>query len=125
VKRDLQLQWQLFIGVAAFIALITIVYWFVSYEDAGTTMLALSAGLALLFGGWLFLQDRKAAHQPAAGEEARDAYLPDSSMWPFIVGLGAALALNGFILGWAYAVPGTAVLAIGMLGFIAQSRRRL
>jgi hypothetical protein len=46
-------------------------------------------------------------------------------MWPFIVGLGAALALNGFILGWAYAVPGTAVLAIGMLGFIAQSRRRL
>lgn len=127
-RRDAQVQWQLFLGVAAFIVLITAVYWFVSYEDAGTTMLALSAGLALLFGGWLYLQDRR-PHAPAADGEHGEhdehgEYLPTASVWPLAIGVGAALAINGMILGWPYAVPGAAFLALGVAGFVAQSRRR-
>ena len=127
-RRDAQVQWQLFVGVAAFIVLITVVYWFVSYEDAGTTMLALSAGLALLFGGWLYLQDRR-PHPPAAaahpeGEDEHGEYLPTASVWPLAIGVGAALTINGMILGWPYAVPGAAFLALGVAGFVAQSRRR-
>ena len=124
MKPDLRVQWQLFLGVAAFIALLAAVYWFVSYEDAGTTMLALSCGLALLFGSWLYLQDRRSAHAPETEEDAPGEYLPASSVWPLGVGVGAALTLNGLILGWGYAVPGAALLALAVAGFVAQSRRR-
>jgi hypothetical protein len=124
VKPDLRVQWQLFLGVAAFIALLAAVYWFVSYEDAGTTMLALSCGLALLFGGWLFLQDRRSAHGPATSHDLPPHYLPESSVWPLGVGVGVALALNGLILGWAYAVPGAVIVALAVAGLVAQSRRR-
>ena len=124
MKPDLRVQWQLFIGVAGFIALLAVVYWFVSYEDAGTTMLALSCGLALLFGGWLYLQDRRSAPGSATSDDAHREYLPASSVWPLGVGIGAALTLNGLVLGWTYAVPGGVLLALAVTGFVAQSRRR-
>lgn len=125
MKRDLTVQWRMFLGIAAFMAVIAIVYWFASYEEAGTTMLALAAGLAGLCGGWLLLQERKVGAQEvgdAAGEA--EHYLPAASAWPFAVGTGAALALNGLILGWPYAVPGALVLAVALAGFVSEARRR-
>jgi len=127
VKRDLRVQWQMFLGVALFVAVIDAVYWFVSYERAGTTMLTLTSGLAALCGGWLYLQDRRdhdsaTTHEP--DREVEQAYLPTASWWPLVIGAGAALALNGLILSWPYAVPGAAVLAIGLGGFVSDSRRR-
>jgi hypothetical protein len=124
VKPDLRVQWQLFLGVAGFIALLAVIYWFVSYEDAGTTMLGLSSGLALLFGGWLYLQDRRPVHRTDTSDDTEGDYLPASSVWPLGVGVGAALTLNGLALGWAYAVPGGLLLALAIAGFVAQSRRR-
>jgi len=130
VRSDLRVQWQLFTVVAGFIALITIVYWFVSYEDAGTTMLGLASGLALLFGGWLYLQDRRSTHPSVkhadadADADAHAAYLPAASVWPLAVGIGTALTTNGLILGWPYAAPGAALLALALVGFVGQSRRR-
>ena len=125
MKSDLRVQWQLFGAVAGFIALIAVVYWFASYEDAGTTMLALASGLALLCGGWLYLQDRRAADQATSRDVGTHAdYLPTASVWPLGIGVGAALTTNGLILGWPYAVPGAALLALAVAGFVAQSRRR-
>ena len=124
MKPDLRVQWQLFIGIAGFIAVLAVIYWFVSYEDAGTTMLGLSSGLALLFGGWLYIQDRRPAHQGETSDDAHGDYLPASSVWPLGVGIGAALTLNGLVLGWTYAVPGGVLLALAVTGFVAQSRRR-
>jgi hypothetical protein len=166
-RRDAAVPWRIFVGIAVFMALIAVVYWFVSYEDAGTVMLALASGLALLFGGWLFLQDRRrpgavtrpapathpapaptVTHPAPAPAGARPAaapagavtdapgsagapaaatehpYLPEASVWPFVMGLGALVALNGLILSWAYAVPGAALLVFGVVGFVAQGRRR-
>lgn len=120
---DLKVQWRIFLGLAAFIAVIGAVYWFVSYEDAGTTLLALAAGLALMCGGYLFVQDRKKPPAAcAAGDEAQ--YLPHSSVWPFGIGFGVFLAFNGLILGLAWALPGAVIVATSLGGFVAQSRRR-
>jgi hypothetical protein len=126
VRSDLRVQWQLFTAVAGFIALFAIIYWFVSYEDAGTTMLGLASGLALLCGGWLYLQDRRSTHPSVEHADAHaDAeYLPTASVWPLAVGVGAALTTNGLILGWPYAAPGAALLALALVGFVGQSRRR-
>ena len=119
---DLKIQWRIFLGIAAFIAVIGAIYWFVSYEDAGTTLLALASGLALFFGGYLFLQDRKKPVPPSAPEA--EQYLPHESVWPFGIGFGVFLAFNGLILGLAWTVPGAVIVATSLGGFVAQSRRR-
>jgi hypothetical protein len=114
--------------MAAFIGVLGAIYWFVSYEDAGTTLLALASGLALLFGGYLFVQDRKKPLPAAAGsarpEEEQDHYLPHESVWPFGIGFGVFLAFNGLILGLPWTVPGAVIVATSLVGFVAQSRRR-
>jgi len=130
-KRDLLVQWRIFAGIATFMTVIGAVYWVVSYEEAGTTMLALAAGLAGLIGGWLYLQDRRRPAEPtdderAAGEVAPDeaAYLPAASVWPLGVAVAAALTLNGLIVGWPFAVPGALLLVLAMAGFVSEGRRR-
>jgi hypothetical protein len=131
-RRDAAVPWRIFVGVAVFMALIAVLYWLVSYEDAGTVMLALSCGLALLVGAWLFLQDHRRPRPPVHVEaepggyvDAEAApYLPEASIWPFGMGLGALAALNGLIVGWAYAVPGAVLLLLATAGLVSQGRRR-
>jgi uncharacterized membrane protein YfcA len=120
---ELSVQWKIFLGMAAFVAVLGAVYWFVSYEDAGTTLLALASGLALLCGGYLFVQDRKTP-VPAARPHEEQQYLPHESVWPFGIGFGVFLAFNGLILGPAWTLPGAVIVATSLGGFVAQSRRR-
>lgn len=122
---ELRTQWVIFLGVGLFVAVLGAIYWFVSYEDAGTTLLALAAGLAVLFGGYLFVQDRKRTGRPGHVAAApADHYLPESSLWPFGIGFGLFLAANGLILGLAWTVPGAVLVATSVGGFVVQSRRR-
>ena len=122
MDTELRVQWRIFLGLAAFIALLGAIYWFVSYEDAGTTLLGLAAGLALLFGGYLFVQDRK---RPAAGSHRpAKEYLPHSSVWPFGIGFGLFLAVNGLILGPAWTLPGAGLVSTSVGGVVRQSRHR-
>ena len=51
-------------------------------------------------------------------------YLPHASVWPLVIGLGAASIANGLVLGIWVIVPGAAALALGIGGFVRQSRRR-
>src|SRR4029079_16710484 len=72
---DRAVPWRVFLGVGVFIAVLAIVYWFVSYEDAGTTMLVLASCLALFCGVWFYLQDGQRPRAPAgdAAESRHDA----------------------------------------------------
>jgi hypothetical protein len=118
-----------FLGITAFFTLIGAVYWFTSYEDAGTTMLVATSLLGLLAGGYLLLQARKYPPRP---EDRPDATLgegsgpvdefPAPSIWPFVFGLGAVVFATGFIFGIWVILPGAAVLGLGMVGMIRQSR---
>jgi hypothetical protein len=122
-------QWRIFVGIGSFIAVIAVIYWFVSYEAAGTVMLALASGLALFSGTFLY-RHREVPDEATLALEAAPAgvptepYLPEASIWPFVIGLSAALSLNGLIVGWPYAVPGAALLGLGVVGWISQARRR-
>src|SRR4051812_42094535 len=118
--NDRSIPWWMFLGIAAFMAVIGVVYLFASYEPAGTTMLALSAALALVCGVYLRVQDEASA----TDEDDTTHYLPDSSAWPFGIGAGAWLSANGMIVGFGYAIPGLVVLAVSVAGLAAQSRRR-
>jgi hypothetical protein len=130
-RRDATTQWRIFVSMGTFIAVITIVYWFVSYEVAGTTMLALAAALALFCGAFLRREEGRleaggvAPTEAGAAREVDDGpYLPSASIWPFAIGISAALALNGLVIGWPYAVPGVALLGLGVTGWVGQGRRR-
>jgi hypothetical protein len=114
-----------FLFVGAHTVFLTVLYWFTSYEDAGTVLLALAGVLALWFGAYLWLQQRRAAAARAEDEdEGGPLYLPHASAWPFAIGLGAATVANGLVLGIWVVVPGAALLALGIGGFIHQSRHR-
>ncbi|CAN5132845.1 hypothetical protein BH18ACT4_BH18ACT4_00660 [soil metagenome] len=126
---DINVQFRFFLGLGAFSAVVAAVYWFTSYEDAGTTMLALAAGLALLSGAYLWVQGRTLATPAGEGADAPDHedddhYSPHASIWPFAVGLAAYFVTNGLILGIWFLVPGIVLMATAVLGYSMQSRRR-
>jgi Cytochrome c oxidase subunit IV len=123
---DHAVPWRVFLGVAAFVAVLGVLYWFVTYEDAGTTLLALASALGLFFGGYLFLQDRRRTGDARPHDEppAEEHYLPESSIWPFGIGVGLFLAFNGLILGLAWTLPGAVLVATSVGGFVRQSRQR-
>ncbi len=123
-------QARLFGGVAAFVALIGLVYWFVSYETAGTTLLALTAGLALmtaLYVGWPRRGGQAHADAPAPepGHDPHDGvWFPAASIWPFAIGAGMVLVGNGLLLGRWLLIPAGVFLAWALAGMIRQGRHR-
>jgi uncharacterized membrane protein HdeD (DUF308 family) len=124
---DAAVPWRVFLAVGGFVAVLAIVYWFTSYEEAGTALLALASVLSLWCGTYLWLQRRpRPAGADAGSAPAGDttAYLPHASVWPFAIGLGAATILNGLVLGIWVIVPGAALMALGIGGFVRQTRRR-
>jgi hypothetical protein len=119
----------MFLGIGLFVGIVTAIYWFTSYEDAGSVMLLFTAGMALWFGVFLTLWQRRAdaVTVEAAASQApvvTAAYQPHASVWPFVMGLGAATLINGLVLGIWVVVPGAAILILGLGGFIRQTRRR-
>ena len=119
-----------FLGVTAFFASIGTLYWFTSYEDAGTTMLAGAALLGLLIGVYLFRWSRRIQARPEDRPDASladaagtTAEFPAASIWPFVFGLGATAFATGFVFGVWIFVLGGAIFALGVLGYIAESRR--
>ena len=128
---DTKVPWRVFVGIGLFVLVIGAIYWSTAYEESGTVMLLLAAGLSLWIGTYLWLRTR-AEHEPPAGPagertapaEEGEHYLPHASAWPFAIGLGAATLANGLVLGLWVIVPGAALMALGIGGFVRQTRRR-
>jgi hypothetical protein len=136
--------WRVFLFIGAFVGVIGLIYWSTAYEESGVVMLLVAAVLALWIAAYLWLQQRggvgpaieaeQAAGEAAAAEgratagtgtaEGGEHYLPHASVWPFAIGLGAATVANGLVLGLWVTVPGVALLALGVGGFVLQTRRR-
>jgi hypothetical protein len=118
-----------FLGVTTFFVVIGIVYWFTSYETAGSIMLAASALMGLVAGGSIWLLSRHAETRP---EDRDDATIEDgagpvgvfalSSIWPFAVGLSAAVFASGFAFGVWLVLVGGAGLVLAILGYVFEAR---
>jgi hypothetical protein len=119
---------RIFLALATFFVVLTVIYWFVSdYEWAGTALLALSAGLSLLMGGFLVLVDRRGGLREELDVEDYDdpaLFLPHASIRPFWMGLGCILLSAGLALGIWLLLPGGILLVVGAVGMIEDSRRR-
>jgi hypothetical protein len=120
---------RIFLALAAFFVLLAVVYWFASdYEWAGTVLLALSAGLSLLTGGFLALVDHRGGlREELEVEDYEDRevlFLPHASLRPFWVGSGAVLVAAGLPLGIWLLLPGGVLLAVGLVGMVEEGRKR-
>ena len=123
-----RLQAKVFGGIAAFIAVIAVVYWFVSYEHAGTTFLGLAAVMVMITGAYVAFP-RKAVpdtgdHEP--GHDPHDGvWFPEASIWPFAIGAGMVLVANGLLIGIWLLIPAVIFLGWALAGMIRQGRRRI
>jgi ABC-type antimicrobial peptide transport system permease subunit len=133
------------IGVGIFFGCIALIYWFLSYEDGGATMLIGTTCLGLLPGSYyLFWHRRFRGHKyffwgrtdhvvGTRPEDRKDATLadgagvissfPSSSLWPFILGAGAFTLLMGFIFGTWLGLVGVSLILTALIGVTAESRR--
>ena len=117
------------LGAGAFAVLVAIVYWFLSYEDAGFVMLGLMGIASAIIGGYLLYRgygvrrsedDPDADYQQGAGEEV--GRFSSGSIWPLVMGLGTVLALQGFIFGAWLVGFGLVLFAWAVVGFMLESR---
>ncbi len=125
-----RLQARIFGGIAVFMIVIGAIYWFMSYEAAGTTFLLVSAGmtgLPALYLGW----PRKGGEEtppedPEPGHDPHDGvWFPDASIWPLAIGGSMVLVANGFLLGRWLLIPALVLLVWSLAGMVRQGRHRL
>jgi hypothetical protein len=117
----------LFLG--AFFGLVGLVYWFWSYEDGGGVMLLGATLLGFLPGSYYYfwhrrmgnrLEDRDAEIAEGAGEI--DSF-PSSSIWPFVMGMGAFTTVLGLVFGIWFLFLGVPLILTALAGVTAESRR--
>ena len=126
----MKVESMILLAVAFFFGVIGIVYWFTSYEDAGFLMLIGATGLGLLPGSyylwWTYHMKLRPEENPDATMEESagpvDSF-PGSSIWPFILGMGAMFTVLTLVFGlWLAPIAG-ALLLSALIGVTVESRR--
>ena len=118
----------LFIG--SFFGLVALVYWSLSYEDAGSVMLLGTFLLGSVPGFYYLWWARRMNARPADNPDATledgagvVGAFPGSSIWPFVLGLGCTFIGLALVFGaWTLAV-GLFLAVSALVGVIFESRR--
>jgi len=124
-------SWLLFIGLSIFYAIMTVIYWQLGGEPVGVTAIALSGGLALIIGFYLWFTSRRLGNvlpeDNLQGEIADSAgelgFYSPHSWWPLPVALSACTVGLGLIIGWWLVLIGVGSLLISVLGLVLQYER--
>lgn len=121
-----KVAWRTMAGTGAFIVPFAVIYWFLSYEDAGTALLV-AASVALLFlGAYLWFASRRL---PPLPEDRTDGELPvedvvgvfpSGSLWPLVLGAGATLAAVGLAYSGWLALPGLGLVVLAIGGLVLE-----
>jgi hypothetical protein len=137
----MKVEAKLLIGVGAFFSVTDILYWFWGYhylsgngatgpEQSGTVMLVGTVLLGLLPGSYYFWWSR---HMKPRPEDRKDATIeegsgvigsfPSSSVWPFVLGMGAFGICLAAVFGVWLLVPAFSLVFSAAIGYTAESRR--
>ena len=119
------------IGLSIFYAIMTVIYWQLGGEPVGVTAIALSGGLALIIGFYLWFTARRLGNvlpeDNLQGEIADSAgelgFYSPHSWWPLPVALSACTLGLGLIIGWWLVLIGVGSLLISVLGLVLQYER--
>jgi hypothetical protein len=120
----------LLLGLGLFFALTGAVYWFWSHENGGSVMLVASGFLGFLPGSYYLWWSRRMRPRPSDRSDATIAdgagfieTFPGSSIWPFILGMGAFCIGLSLSFGTWFAVPAIGLVIWALLGAVTESRR--
>ena len=132
----------LFLG--AFFGVVGLVYWFWGYDDGGGVMLLGATLLGFLPGLYYFFWHRRfhghkyffwgkvhaAGDRPSDREDAELAdgagtvdSFPGSSIWPFVLGMGAFMTVLALVFGTWLLFIGVPLILTALTGVTAESRR--
>jgi hypothetical protein len=123
--RPAETRFFLFLG--GFGLALAAVYWFLTYELAGTVLL-IGFGLGALVLGVALLAERRGGVDPDPGptpfgdERGR---LPQETLAPLALGLGVSLALTAVVFGPWLVVAGIVPLAWGAWSWLRGARDEL
>jgi hypothetical protein len=124
-------SWILFLGLALFYVIMAVIYWQVGGEPVGITAIALSAGLSLIVGFYLWFTSKRLGNvlpeDNQLGEIADSAgemgFFSPHSWWPLPVALSACTVGLGLIIGWWLVLIGVGSLIISIMGFVLEYER--
>jgi cytochrome c oxidase subunit IV len=118
------------LALFAFGAISGTIYWFVTYEPAGTLLLWSFSLMPLIVAGYLLLpggerartleDDPDASPDRTAGQEL--GTFPVASAWPLVLVLGSIAAAASLVYGLLLLPVGLAVIALAVLGLMRESR---
>jgi hypothetical protein len=124
-------QSKFLLGAGGFAVVVAVVYWYLSYEGAGFTML-LFMGLATAFIGAYILyragrerrvyaeDDPEADYATQAGEHV--GWFSAASIWPLVMGAGLGIGLEGFVYGAWLFFFGAVLFVWAAVGLMLESR---
>lgn len=120
----------IFGSLVIFYAIVTPIYWFVSYEITGTVALLLTFFLVFMIAVYLGLISRRIPPRPEdrkSGEIAEGAgelgFFPPQSKWPLFCALTLALFVLGPVFGWWLSILATGIAVATVTGWIYEFYR--
>jgi hypothetical protein len=120
----------LLLVIAVFFGIVATIYGFWSKELSGTAMLIGTCLLGLLPGSYYYWWSRRMTPRPEDDPHAEReggagviGAFPSSSIWPFVMGMSAALVGLSLVFGFWTAIVGFAAATVAVLGIIRESRR--
>lgn len=121
-------EWKLFVGLGVFMLPLGIIYWFTSYEEAGSLMLVILAIAFLFMGVYLWWESRKMNglrpedydSLPSDGEGEVGSF-PVGSIWPFVGASGVLLIGYGLIFTTFLVTPGLFLIVATIIGMARES----
>ena len=126
MKNEAKLM--LFLGL--FFGVMCVVYWFWGHETAGGIMMLGGTLLGFLPGSYYWYWSRRMTPRPedrsdATMEEGAGviATFPGSSIFPFLLGMGAWCSVLAMVFGIWMLVPGIGLFVWAFTGATAESRR--
>jgi Cytochrome c oxidase subunit IV len=118
----------LFLG--AFFGIVGLVYWFWSYEDGGGMMLLGTSLLGFLPGSYYMFWHRRMGKRVEDRDDASIAdgagvisSFPGSSIWPFVLGVGAFFTVLSLVFGIWLILLGVPLILTAITGVTVESRR--
>jgi len=124
----MKVSWQLFIGLALFYTLMTIIYWQVGGEPVGIGGMLLAAALAGMVGFYVWFTQRRIGQ--ILPEDNLTALISDGagdlgfysphSWWPLPVALSMCALTLSLIIGWWLTVISLGALVISIIGMVTE-----
>jgi len=126
----MKFTWKMFLYIALFYAIVTVVYWQMAHEVVGITALSLSTGLAFIIGYYFWFTDRRLGAQPQDRLEAEIhegagelGHFSPGSWWPLAIASTTIITGLGLILGWWMVMIGASLLLVSVFGLSFEYSR--